>query len=648
MNFKFKLSKRLARLKATLAVSVVLALACQSDLTDPKPPYSSPRPSIVAADLIPLTAASVVASGNDGNLPENTLDNDLATRWSASGDGQWIQYDLGAIAAIDQVNIAWYLGDTRIASFDVQVSPDTVTWTQVFSGQSSGQTLQPESYAFPTTAGRYVRIVGHGNSTSAWNSITEVAILGTALPTPVASVVASGNDGNLPQNTLDKSLATRWSAQGDGQWIRYDLGALAAIDHLDIAWYLGDTRIASFDVQVSLDTVTWTQVFAGQSSGQTLQLESYAFPTTSGRYVRIVGHGNNTSTWNSITEVAIPGTTTTTAPSCWTSAGTWRNNSIPSQAGAFEAQFDATPTAANMNGVVGFANGPAADWTNLAAIVRFNSTGTIDARNGGDYAAATAIPYTAGTSYHVRLDVDLASHTYDVYVTPAGATERPVGNAFAFRTEQSAVSALNTLGVYAAAGSATVCNVTLAASTPPPPAPVAAVTVSPAAASVSVGATIQLKATLKDASGKALAGRSVTWASSTLEMATVSTGGFVTGVAEGPVTITATSEGHSSHATVTVTVNPVAGNPVVGATPLYTLGNGANYYVAPSGSDANPCSAAAPCYTMQRVSQLLRSGDNAHFAPGNYTWSYSGNKVSVSGTAAAPISYISDTKWGAK
>src|SRR6266702_2606895 len=309
MNFRFKLSQRLARLKATLAVSVVLALACQSDLTDPKPPYSSPRPSSVAADLTPLTAASVVASGNDGNLPQNTVDKSLATRWSAQGDGQWIRYDLGALAAIDHVDIAWYLGDTRASYFDIQVSLDTVTWTKVFSGQSSGQTLQLERYAFPTTSGRYVRIVGHGNSTSTWNSITEVAIFGTALPAlPVASALASANDGNLPQNTLDNSLATRWSAQGDGQWIRYDLGALAAIDHVDIAWYLGDTRTSSFDIQVSLDTVTWTKVFSGGSSGQTLQLESYAFPTTSGRYVRIVGHGNSTSTWNSITEVAIFGT----------------------------------------------------------------------------------------------------------------------------------------------------------------------------------------------------------------------------------------------------------------------------------------------------------------------------------------------------
>jgi len=43
---------------------------------------------------------------------------------------------------------------------------------------------------------------------------------------PVAGVVASGyQDPNVPQNTLDTDFATRWSAYGDGQWIRYDLGA---------------------------------------------------------------------------------------------------------------------------------------------------------------------------------------------------------------------------------------------------------------------------------------------------------------------------------------------------------------------------------------------------------------------------------------
>jgi len=89
MNFKFKLSKRLARLKAVVAASVVLTLACTSDLTDPKLPYSAPTQLAISADLAPLAPASVVASANDGNVPQNTLDNNLATRWSAQGYGQW-------------------------------------------------------------------------------------------------------------------------------------------------------------------------------------------------------------------------------------------------------------------------------------------------------------------------------------------------------------------------------------------------------------------------------------------------------------------------------------------------------------------------------------------------------------------------------
>lgn len=74
---------------------------------------------------------------------------------------------------------------------------------------------------------------------------------------------------------------------------------------------------------------------------------------------------------------------------------------------------------------------------------------------------------------------------------------------------------------------------------------------------------------------------------------------------------------------------------------------GGHYYVSPSGSDANPCSAAAPCFTMVRVSQLLTPGDTAHFASGSYSWGTS-ERVSASGTASARVTYISDSTWGAK
>ena len=84
------------------------------------------------------------------------------------------------------------------------------------------------------------------------------------------------------------------------------------------------------------------------------------------------------------------------------------------------------------------------------------------------------------------------------------------------------------------------------------PIPVATVTVSPASASVAVAANTTLTATTKDANGNVLPGRVISWSSSDSGKATVSPTGVVTGVTKGSVTITATSEGHSDDATITV------------------------------------------------------------------------------------------------
>ena len=82
--------------------------------------------------------------------------------------------------------------------------------------------------------------------------------------------------------------------------------------------------------------------------------------------------------------------------------------------------------------------------------------------------------------------------------------------------------------------------------------PVAAVHVNPTAASVDIGVTVQLSATTVDANDNPLAGRTVTWTSSADNIATVSSGGVVTGVGAGVATITATSEGKTGTSTITV------------------------------------------------------------------------------------------------
>jgi hypothetical protein len=81
---------------------------------------------------------------------------------------------------------------------------------------------------------------------------------------------------------------------------------------------------------------------------------------------------------------------------------------------------------------------------------------------------------------------------------------------------------------------------------------VASVQVQLASGSISVGQTTQATATLQDRRGNTIQ-RSVTWTSSNTSVATVSGTGLVTGVAAGTSQITATSQGKSGSAGITVT-----------------------------------------------------------------------------------------------
>jgi hypothetical protein len=141
--------------------------------------------------------------------------------------------------------------------------------------------------------------------------------------------------------------------------------------------------------------------------------------------------------------------------------GGWQNTSFASQAGTFTAEMDATAAA---DAAMGLSLGAQTSWSGLATIVRFNTTGTVDARNGSAYAATATVPYTTGTSYHIRMVVNVATHTYAAYVKPAGGSETQIASAYGFRTEQAAVTSLNNWTAATDGGALTVCNFLL---TPP-------------------------------------------------------------------------------------------------------------------------------------------------------------------------------------
>lgn len=125
----------------------------------------------------------------------------------------------------------------------------------------------------------------------------------------ILSVSASSYDsrdgGQVPGNTLDKNLETRWSAEGMEEWIKYDLGSVKNISYLKIAFHRGNERAQGLEIQVSEDGKIWAGVFSGESNGRTLDLQKFDFTDKKARYIKIIGLGNTQNNWNSLTEVEI-------------------------------------------------------------------------------------------------------------------------------------------------------------------------------------------------------------------------------------------------------------------------------------------------------------------------------------------------------
>jgi poly(beta-D-mannuronate) lyase len=336
--------------------------------------FVAAQASAQSATKFAVPGSAVTASTYDvtnNAVPANAVDGSLTTRWAGQGDGANITFDLGSTRSVQFIKIAWYQGDTRTTTFDVLAGASSSgPWTTLINrGVSSGATTSLETLDFADTNARYIRIVGHGNSSgNGWNSISEVELWGAAastgggqLPIAGSAVTASTYDvtnNAIPSNAVDTDLTTRWAGQGDGAYITFDLGSTQGVQLIKIAWYQGNTRTTTFDVLAGASSSgPWTTLInRGVSSGTTADFETYDFADISARYVRIVGHGNSSGNgWNSISEVELWGAsagtvdqvatpTFTPAPGTYTSAQTVSITSATAGASIRYTTDGSTPT----------------------------------------------------------------------------------------------------------------------------------------------------------------------------------------------------------------------------------------------------------------------------------------------------------------
>lgn len=213
----------------------------------------------------------------------------------------------------------------------------------------------------------------------------------------------------------------------------------------------------------------------------------------------------------------------------------------------------------------------------------------LSAPTGGLQVIASAAGATGVVSDTLTINSDLVS-VASVSVAPTSATLQPgqtqplvataldsagnvigtaAGNPLGGRTPtwksaNTAVGTVNSAGVVTAVaiGSTTIDG-TLGGATPATfaltvaPVTVAAVSVSAPSTTLIVGATVQATATARDAAGNtlSLSGRTVVWTSGAPSIATVSSSGLVSAIAQGNATISVTVDGVGP-ATLPVTVVP--------------------------------------------------------------------------------------------
>jgi trimeric autotransporter adhesin len=162
-----------------------------------------------------------------------------------------------------------------------------------------------------------------------------------------------------------------------------------------------------------------------------------------------------------------------------------------------------------------------------------------------------------------RVDAAIGSSTQLSASTLDASQNTLADRAVIWTTSNAAVATVNATGVVkaVAAGTATITATSEGKSDASAftiaPGAVARVDVTPASVAMVAGQTQQLAAAAKDASGSVLTGKSVIWASSNAAVATVTSSGDVTAVAQGNATITATVDGVSGSSEITISAAPV-------------------------------------------------------------------------------------------
>lgn len=214
--------------------------------------------------------------------------------------------------------------DSEVYDYNVQIAKGAAAPTVsvisdkeavVTQGNPATVTIGDKTYTFNFVENAFEGILGTGSEGVLKEMQFKVVYEGETADYQTYLDIASANSsivwsdkyimGGTYDGVISDVTQNRWSAEGAGNWIMYDLGAAKNLHSICIAGYRALVRSYDFKIEISNDAQNWETVHEVAKTTYGVDHDVYALGDKSARYIRITGLAATNTAWMGINEVRI-------------------------------------------------------------------------------------------------------------------------------------------------------------------------------------------------------------------------------------------------------------------------------------------------------------------------------------------------------
>ena len=268
----------------------------------------------------------------------NVIDGNSGTIWHTKYSGgvtalpHYVSVDLGGTYNVTRLN---YLprqnsANGRINAYQVHVSTNGTTWTQVATGNFANSAIAQDVVLSAPATARYVRLTATSEvGGNQFISAAELSFYGCAVPASCSSsTIARSNysvhafdsqetssETSPATNAIDGSTSTIWHTRYSGttapmpHYITINLGAVHNLTSMNYTprQNSANGRIKNYTLEVSVHGTTWFKVAEGVWPNNTA-VQTVGFTAIPARYVRLTATSEvNNNPWASVAELSFSG-----------------------------------------------------------------------------------------------------------------------------------------------------------------------------------------------------------------------------------------------------------------------------------------------------------------------------------------------------